>query len=112
MPRDHLSALATRLHLWSQANSPINRLVVALGSNHLGRQVIGGSAERPCNVGHLFCEAKVGNLQMPMAVQEQVFRLQIAVDDVVRVQVVEGQRDLGRVEFGDGVREALSGQHV
>jgi hypothetical protein len=112
MPRDHLSALATRLHLWSQTDSPINRLVIALGCNHLGRKVIGGSTERPCNVRHLFCEAKVGNLQVPMSVEEQIFRLQVAVNNIVRVQVIEGQRDLSRVEFGDGVGEALSGQHV
>jgi hypothetical protein len=42
-----------------------------------------------------------------VAVEQQVLGLQVAVDDVVRVQVVEGQRDLGGVELGDGVREAL-----
>jgi hypothetical protein len=47
-----------------------------------------------------------------MSVQEQVFRLQVAIDNIVRVQVIEGQRDLSRIEFGDGVGEALSGQHV
>jgi hypothetical protein len=42
-----------------------------------------------------------------VAVEQQVLGLQVAVDDVVRVQVVEGERDLGGVELGDGVGEAL-----
>lgn len=42
-----------------------------------------------------------------MAVEQQVLWLQVAVDDVVRVQVVEGEGDLGSVELGDGVGEAL-----
>jgi hypothetical protein len=44
---------------------------------------------------------------MPMAIQEQVLGLQIAVDDVVRVEVIESERDFGGIEFGDGVGKAL-----
>jgi hypothetical protein len=42
-----------------------------------------------------------------VAVEQQVLGLQVAVDDVVRVQVVEGEGDFGGVELGDGVGEAL-----
>lgn len=42
-----------------------------------------------------------------MAVEQQVLRLQVAVDDVVRVQIVEGEGDFGGIELGDGVGEAL-----
>jgi hypothetical protein len=33
--------------------------------------------------------------------EQDVFRLEVAVDDVERVQVVDRERDLGRVELGD-----------
>lgn len=42
-----------------------------------------------------------------MSVQQQVLGFQVAVDDVLGVQVLEGERDFGCVEFGDGVRESL-----
>lgn len=42
-----------------------------------------------------------------MAVEQQVLGLEVAVDDVVRVQVVEGEGDFGGIELGDGVGEAL-----
>ena len=44
---------------------------------------------------------------MAVAVEQQVLGLQVAVDDVVRVQVVQGEGDLGGVELGDGVGESL-----
>jgi hypothetical protein len=42
-----------------------------------------------------------------MAVQQQVLGLQVAVDDVVRVQIIEGEGDFGGVELGDRIGEAL-----
>jgi len=45
---------------------------------------------------------------MTVPIQKQIFRFQIAVDDVVRVEIIEGKRDLGGVEFRDRVRKALS----
>lgn len=44
---------------------------------------------------------------MAVAVKKKVFRLQISVNDIPRVQVLQGQRDLSSVKFGNGVREAL-----
>jgi len=44
---------------------------------------------------------------MSVSVEQQVFWFEITVDDVVRVEVVEGERDLGSVELGHWVREAL-----
>lgn len=49
---------------------------------------------------------------MSVRAEQQVFGLEVAVDDVERVQVVERERDLGRVEFGDRVGEALAGGGV
>lgn len=44
-----------------------------------------------------------------MSVEEEVLGFQVSVDDVFRMQVLERKRDLGGVEFGDGVRESLQG---
>lgn len=44
---------------------------------------------------------------MAMAIQQQVLGFQVAVDDVMRVQVVECERNLCGIELGDGVGEAL-----
>jgi hypothetical protein len=86
---------------------PVDRLVVALGRDDLGREVVGRAAQRPGDVRHLFREAKVGDLEVAVAVEQQVLGLEVAVDDVHAVQVVEREHDLGRVELGHGVREAL-----
>lgn len=44
---------------------------------------------------------------MPMAIKEQVFGLQISVDDVLRMQVLDSQGRLGSVKLGNGIGEAL-----
>ena len=44
---------------------------------------------------------------MAVAVKEQVLRLQVAVDDVVRVQIIKREGDFGGIELGDRIREAL-----
>jgi hypothetical protein len=43
-----------------------------------------------------------------MAVEQQVFGFQIAVDDVVLVKVVERERNLCSIEFGNRIGKALS----
>ena len=45
---------------------------------------------------------------MPVAVEEQVLGLQISVDDILGMQIFECQRHFGRIEFSDGIWEALS----
>ena len=87
---------------------PVHRLVVALGRDYFWREVVGRAAKRPCDVGHLLCEAKVCDFEVSVSVQQQILRLQVAVDDVVRVQIVERKRDFGGVELGDGVGKALA----
>lgn len=44
-----------------------------------------------------------------MSVEEQVFGFQVAVYDILFVQVFEGKGDFGGIELGNGVREALAG---
>ena len=46
----------------------------------------------------LLAEAEVGQLDVAFGVQQNVFRLQVAVDDALAVQVLQCQRDLSHVE--------------
>ena len=90
-------------------NSPIDALVVALGTNNLRSEVIGRTAKSPGNVRNLLGKSKISNLEMSMSVQKQVLGLQIAVDDVHAVEIVQCQCDLCSIEFGYRVGEALGG---
>lgn len=42
-----------------------------------------------------------------MSVEEQVLGLEIAIDDVLSMQVLEGQSHLSGVELGYGIGESL-----
>ena len=42
--------------------------------------------------------------------QEDVLRFEVSVDDVFAVEVVERERDFGRVELRYGIWEALHGR--
>jgi len=44
-----------------------------------------------------------------VVVEEDIFRLEVAVYDVQVMQVVQGERDFCRVELGDGIWESLPG---
>lgn len=48
----------------------------------------------------LFTEAKVGDLYVTVLVQQQIFELQISVNDALRVQVAKSRYDFGAVELG------------
>ena len=52
-------------------------------------------------------DAEVGDLDVAVGAEEDVLGLEVAVDDVERVEVVEREGDLGGVELGDRVGEAL-----
>jgi hypothetical protein len=86
---------------------PIDTLVVALGANDLGREVIWRTTKGPSNVGNLLGKSKIGNLEMSMSVQKQVLGLEITVDDVHAVEIVQCQCDFCSIEFGYRVGEAL-----
>mmetsp|Transcript_77581 Transcript_77581/g.240356 ORF Transcript_77581/g.240356 Transcript_77581/m.240356 type:complete len:268 (+) Transcript_77581:2-805(+) len=79
---------------------PVHGAAVALGLDDLRRQVLGCAAESPGAVLDLLGEAEVRDLHVALAVDEQILGLQVAVDDVLGVQVGEGQDDLPCVELG------------
>lgn len=49
---------------------------------------------------------------MPMSIQEQVLGFEIAIYDILGVQVFEGERHFGCVELGDRVGESLEKHSV
>ena len=78
-------------------------------ADDLRRKVVGCPTQRPDGGVAVLREAEVRNLDVAVKVQEDILGLEIAVDDVERVKIVEGEGDLSGVELGDGVREALPG---
>jgi hypothetical protein len=50
------------------------------------------------HINHLLGQTKVGQADMPIGVYEDVFRLEIAMDDAVAMEMLECQHHLGRVE--------------
>ncbi len=97
---------------------PVDRLRIALLQNHLRRQVLGRAEDllvgellrlavvvalaegrRQVHQAHLG-EAKIGQLDMSEGGDEQVVRLQVAVDDAKGVQVLHRQDGLRKVQPG------------
>jgi hypothetical protein len=55
-----------------------------------------------------FGETEVGDFDVSVVVEEDVFGFEVAVDDVEVVEVVEGESDLCSVEFGDWIWKSLA----
>ena len=74
---------------------------------YLGRKVVGGTTQRPHGRLTLLRETEVCDLDVPIEVEQNVFGLQVTVDDILVVEVIQGEGDFGGVEFRDRVGEAL-----
>jgi len=98
----------SRGHLIDQYSQrpPIHRLVVALAENDLGREIFRRATQGPRPTLYPLGEAKVGDLQVTLRVDQQILRLQIPVDQIEVVQVLEREYDLGRVETRVRLRKA------
>lgn len=57
-------------------------------------------------VRELLSEAKVGQADVSFTVQQDVLRLQVAVDDFFGVEVLYGAYDLRGIEEAGGIAEA------
>lgn len=53
------------------------------------------------------CKAKVADLRVAVVVDEDILRLQVPVNDVVLMQVLQGQHDAGDVEARQQLLHAL-----
>ena len=69
---------------------------VQLARDHLGRCIVGATAAgfQEIAIRHDIAETKVGNLDILIGIDEQVFWLQITVDDLVPVTIFHGADDL------------------
>lgn len=66
--------------------------------NHLWREVIEGTAHGLSSaVGGMHTPAKVGNLEFAMDTDQNILGLDVAVNDVLPVQITQGRRHLGNV---------------
>lgn len=80
---------------------------MVLTTHDLRSHVPRGSAGVLVVVGpDLACDAQVSDAQVPLAVDDQVLRLDVSVDDAVLVQVFEPQEETRREELGLFLREA------
>lgn len=86
---------------------PVDGFVIALLADDFGGKIIWGATERPGGVRAEFRKSKIGNFDMAILSKENILGLQITVDDVEGVKIVECECDLCRVEFSDGIGEAL-----
>ena len=57
-------------------------------------------------------QTKVSDAQVPLRVNKNVFRFQVAVDDPLLVHVIESKDDLGSVELGPLLLKALPSLRV
>jgi hypothetical protein len=55
---------------------------------HLWCEIVWCPTQRPGHVRAVLCEPKVGDLDMPICVKQNVLRFEITVDDVERVEVI------------------------
>lgn len=85
----------------SAEGPPINFLVVALATQYFGCDVLGRATEGMCfGVKSKSClaQSKIDEANMALHVEQQVFGLEIAIHNVVVVQIAEGQHDFSGVE--------------
>lgn len=66
---------------------PVRRLPVPFALDDLRRKVLWRAAQRPRPVRHLLREPKVRDPHMPLRVQQNVLRLQVAVHHVFAVKI-------------------------
>jgi hypothetical protein len=82
---------------------PVDTFAVARLVEHLGRQVGDAAAETGglrVVVDLLLAQPEVGQLGVALPVEHHVVRLEVSLNDVLRVQVFDRQQDLRRLELG------------
>lgn len=78
---------------------PVDGLAVTLVQKHLRSDVLGRATKRVSAVLDGLGEAEIRKFEETILREQDILRLQIAVDDVLVVQVGEDNRDLTGVEF-------------
>ena len=58
-------------------------------------------------VNHVFAQSEVDQSAVSVQIQDDVFRLEISVDDVDAVKVLDGEQDLRQVEAGHALLHSV-----
>ena len=78
-------------------------MVVSCPIYHFWSQILWSPTER---IGGLLsqhlCQAEVSQFNVAVLADQDVFRLQVPIEDLAFVEVAEGQGDLSPIEFGGG----------
>lgn len=68
---------------------PVYGFVVSLLVDQLGSKIVRSAAQRPSSCSAVFGEPEIGQFDMTISGEEDVFRFEIAINDPLFVQVVE-----------------------
>ena len=64
------------------------------------RQVLGRTTEGESSIFYGFGESEICEFEVAVSTDENVFRFEVAVDDVAGVEILENEDDVGGVEAG------------
>lgn len=79
---------------------PICGPIVSFANEDFRSDVVWGAANGIGSLLDDFSESEISELEISFDINEDVFRLEISIGDVVAVQVLEGEHNLGGVETG------------
>lgn len=94
---------------------PINFFVVALTAQHFGGNVLGWAAEGVCfgvKSQSSLAQSKINEANVTLHVEQQVLGLEIAIHNVVVVQIAEGQHHFSSVESSAVFAEVIVAREV
>mmetsp|Transcript_24980 Transcript_24980/g.60132 ORF Transcript_24980/g.60132 Transcript_24980/m.60132 type:complete len:362 (-) Transcript_24980:88-1173(-) len=84
----------------------IHLLVVLAPLDHLGGQIVEGAAQRvPTGGRGVDAPSEVGDLNVVVRTQQQILRLDVAMDDVLRMTVLHGRAQVADEARGRAFRE-------
>lgn len=79
----------------------VSRLLDSINGTYLWRHEFRGTTESACGIikTHvLLAKTIIGNLDVSIKCQENVVQLQITIDDIVVMEILQSQADLGGIE--------------
>lgn len=88
---------------------PVDRPIVLFLAQHFRCQILGRTAKGSRRVSlpkSVLAQTKVGQDDVSIAIQQNVFRFQVPVDDALRVKIAEGTTDFGGIETSAGFGKA------
>ena len=86
---------------------PVHRMVVSHTHDDLWSEVLGRAAKHESSVLNLLGKSKVRNSHVTVGSNQQVFRFDITISNLHRVQVLECSNDLRHIEQCNIVREQV-----